>query len=559
MSNTGILSRPIRGRRQVQMTLKARLSGVIGFLSMIMFAIGALGLYGMSRTTEGLRTVYEDRTVALEQVSRIDGLLVRNRLALNEVLYETDGKIIKNHTDLIEKNIAEIVKTWDEYAATYLTPEEKIAADKFAIDRTKLTNEGVLPVVVALKEGKTDVAPQLMKQLQLLVPPVTEGINTLRKIQVDEAKAEYEQSSARYTLLRNIIFGAIALGMIIAALLGTLLIRHIYQQLGGEPEYAAHIVHTIAGGDLTAAVTIENNDKKSLLFAMQTMQQNLAQTVEEIRQSTDTIATASSQIAAGNMDLSSRTEEQASSLEETASAMEQLTSTVKQNADNAGQANQLVVAASDYAVKGQVVVGQVVDTMGSIKESSRKIADIIGVIDGIAFQTNILALNAAVEAARAGEQGRGFAVVATEVRNLAQRAASAAKEIKTLIDDSVEKVDAGGKLADSAGATMIQIVTSVQQVADIMGEIASASREQSDGIEQVNQAVMQMDETTQQNAALVEQAAAAAASLQNQATNLAETVSVFKLSRDISFTGKAQVSLLISPAAKKQHSPHHFE
>jgi methyl-accepting chemotaxis protein len=248
-----------------------------------------------------------------------------------------------------------------------------------------------------------------------------------------------------------------------------------------------------------------------------------------VRSGADTIATASSQIAAGNLDLSSRTEQQASALEETASSMEELTSTVKQNSDNARQAGQLAQSASDVAVKGGAEVAQVVDTMGSINASSKKIVDIIGVIDGIAFQTNILALNAAVEAARAGEQGRGFAVVATEVRNLAQRAASAAKEIKSLIDDSVDKVNIGAKLVDQAGATMQEIVGSIRRVTDIMGEITAASREQTEGIEQVNQAIIQMDETTQQNAALVEEAAAAAASLQDQAGNLVELVSVFKI------------------------------
>ncbi|MGK5009661.1 methyl-accepting chemotaxis protein [Janthinobacterium sp. MDB2-8] len=252
-------------------------------------------------------------------------------------------------------------------------------------------------------------------------------------------------------------------------------------------------------------------------------------TIREVRDSTGAIASASSQIASGNLDLSARTETQTSSLEETAAAMEELTSTVKQNADNARQANQLVVSASSHAVKGGEVVGQVVQTMGAITESSRKIADIIGVIDGIAFQTNILALNAAVEAARAGEQGRGFAVVATEVRNLAQRSAAAAREIKDLIVDSGSKVEAGSKLVDSAGATMQDIVVSVQRVADLMGEIASASQEQSQGIAQVNATVTQMDDATQQNAALVEEAAAAAQSLQDQAGRLAQVVSVFKL------------------------------
>jgi methyl-accepting chemotaxis protein len=266
-----------------------------------------------------------------------------------------------------------------------------------------------------------------------------------------------------------------------------------------------------------------------MLFAMKTMRDDLAGIVGQVRSGTDTIATASGQIASGNLDLSSRTEQQASSLEETASSMEELTSTVKQNADNARQARQLALTASNVASEGGTVVAQVVETMGAIDASSRKIVDIISVIDGIAFQTNILALNAAVEAARAGEQGRGFAVVATEVRSLAQKSAAAAREIKTLIGDSVEKVENGGRLVAQAGATMQEVVASVQRVTDIMAEISAASNEQSAGIEQVNQAIAQMDQVTQQNAALVEEAAAAAGSMQEQAASLSQVVSIFRL------------------------------
>jgi methyl-accepting chemotaxis protein len=293
---------------------------------------------------------------------------------------------------------------------------------------------------------------------------------------------------------------------------------------------AVSIAQTVAAGDLTSQVTVDGKDEVSqLLAALKAMNANLFETVTKVRQGTDTIATASTEIAAGNLDLSSRTEQQASSLAETASSMEQLIGTVKQNSDNARQANQLAGSASEVAVKGGAVVSQVIETMASIDASSKKIVDIIGVIDGIAFQTNILALNAAVEAARAGEQGRGFAVVASEVRNLAQRSAAAAKEIKGLIGDSVDKVAAGTKLVDQAGATMGEIVDSVKRVTDIMSEITAASSEQTSGIEQINLAIMQMDQVTQQNAALVEQAAAAAASLQDQAGNLSQVVSVFKL------------------------------
>ena len=295
-------------------------------------------------------------------------------------------------------------------------------------------------------------------------------------------------------------------------------------------EAALKVTRQIAAGDLTGRLETSSADELGVLIgALNEMNENLKGIVAEVREGTDAISTASKQIASGNADLSQRTEEQASSLEETASSMEELTGTVKQNSENAKHANQLAVSASEVAVKGGQVVGQVVTTMSSINESSKKIVDIISVIDGIAFQTNILALNAAVEAARAGEQGRGFAVVASEVRSLAQRSAAAAKEIKVLIGDSVSKVDAGTKLVDEAGKAMQEIVTSVKRVTDIMSEITAASQEQSAGIEQVNQAITQMDEVTQQNAALVEQAAAAAESMQEQAQHLAQSVAVFNV------------------------------
>jgi methyl-accepting chemotaxis protein len=356
--------------------------------------------------------------------------------------------------------------------------------------------------------------------------------------------------AAKLTTTSYLLSGAIVLFSLLAAFINLLITRGLLRQLGGEPAYAASIVEKISAGDLAVEIQLQAGDQSSLLFAMRSMRDHLATIVGNVRSGTDSIATASGQIAAGNMDLSSRTEEQASTLEETAASMEELTSTVKQNADNARQANQLAASASSVAQKGGAVVAQVVDTMNAINASAGKIADIIGVIDGIAFQTNILALNAAVEAARAGEQGRGFAVVATEVRNLAQRSASAAKEIKTLIGDSVEKVDQGAKLVDQAGATMEEIVSSVKRVADIMGEITAASQEQRSGIEQVNQAVTQMDEVTQQNAALVEEAAAASEALQEQAIHLAQVVSVFKLSNMPAAAAAVRIRPAGIPSAK---------
>jgi len=305
--------------------------------------------------------------------------------------------------------------------------------------------------------------------------------------------------------------------------------RFVSRPLGGEPAAATAVANRIAAGDLAHEVAVGGGDSASLMAAMAKMQHNLAGIIGQIHDTAGAITIASAEIAAGNADLSQRTEEQASSLEETASSMEELSSTVKQNAENARQANQLAIGASAVAVKGGQVVGEVVGTMSSINESSKKIVDIISVIDGIAFQTNILALNAAVEAARAGEQGRGFAVVASEVRSLAQRSAAAAKEIKALIGDSVDKVGAGTKLVDEAGKTMQEIVVSVKRVTDIMSEITAASQEQSAGIEQVNQAITQMDEVTQQNAALVEQAAAAAESMQEQTRDLTQAVAAFNV------------------------------
>jgi methyl-accepting chemotaxis protein len=351
-------------------------------------------------------------------------------------------------------------------------------------------------------------------------------VNKLQTMQMAAADGIAADVLASYSSTRTII---IALGLVALAL-GVGFALWITRSITGPINRALEVAETVSAGDLTSVITVDSRDETGrLMQALKNMNDNLVKIVAQVRSGTDTMATASAEIAAGNQDLSSRTEQQASSLEETASSMEELTATVRQNADNAREANRLAQDAAGVANRGGAVVADVVSTMGSINDSSRKIVDIISVIDGIAFQTNILALNAAVEAARAGEQGRGFAVVATEVRNLAQRSAAAAKEIKGLIDDSVQKVEAGSALVDQAGHTMTEIVQGISQVTSIMGEITSASVEQSAGIEQVNQAITEMDQVTQQNAALVEEASAAAEAMQEQAAGLSEVVSVFKL------------------------------
>lgn len=363
-----------------------------------------------------------------------------------------------------------------------------------------------------------------------------------KRNEVDEANARVEIATSTWIMLA-ILVGATGL----TTLFSVVVTRGLMRQLGGEPAYAADIAGKIAGGDLAVEITTTEHDESSLLFAIKSMRDSLANIVGQVRVGTETIATASSQIASGNLDLSSRTEKQASALGETATAMDELSTTVKQNADNAQQANLLASGTSKVAVVGSAVMSQVVQTMGSINESAKKIVDIISVIEGIAFQTNILALNAAVEAARAGEQGRGFAVVASEVRSLAQRSAAAAKEINVLISDSVQKVAAGSKLVDQAGLTMQEIVDGIQRVSNVVNEITTASHEQTTGIDQIHQAITQMDEVTQQNAALVEQAAAASESLHEQADNLTRLVNVFRLTGSSHPVAAPDITLLQLP------------
>jgi len=470
----------------------------------------------------GLSTVKSLQAAAMKSAMLETGIAMRNIGLQSDVsLMQKEEEKVKDQRKKYESAITGLKKLGLDDSET------KVLSDIATLDDgvDAAFKEAIVQVLAFNSEGAAKVIANRIDPLNI---QTLAQINKLVDMQDSAARDVMAGSVNSDRKLMLLLLGLCALAVAIGVVFAMVITRSITVPLSG----AVEVAQKVAAGELTSQVVVEGKDETSkLLQALQDMTASLANTVGDVRMGTELITKASEEIASGNADLSSRTESQASSLEETASSMEELTSTVKQNADNARQANQLAVSASSVAAKGGNVVSQVVDTMGAIKGSSRKIVDIIGVIDGIAFQTNILALNAAVEAARAGEQGRGFAVVASEVRNLAQRSASAAKEIKELIGDSVNKVNAGSKLVDEAGQTMDLIVRSIKQVAAIMGEITTATQEQSNGIEQVNQAITRMDEMTQQNAALVEEAAAAAESMQEQAQKLAQAVSIFKLSR----------------------------
>jgi methyl-accepting chemotaxis protein len=522
--------------------IKTRLVAIIAFLLFAAIAIGGGGLVALGSVNDSLRTVYEDRLVAMGDLDRSVRLINRHQLVVATALTGDQAKL-GAEMDNLEKDIADGDKVWAKYAATFMTAQEKALAVEFAAKRTAFLDGAVKPSIAALRKADIAAATGIVHgAMPRLYAEVRKPMSELIELQLDVGKSEYEESQAHFKQFRNLTIGLITLAAALGIALGAWVIRSITKPL----DVAIAAAGEIAQGNLAQAIVVDStNELGRLLQALKAMSESLVTTVRDVRTSSDTIANASGEIAAGNLDLSSRTEQQAASLEETASSMEELTSTVRQNAENARSANGLVVAASGHAEDGGKAVTKVVETMELIKASSSKMNEIISVIDGIAFQTNILALNAAVEAARAGEQGRGFAVVATEVRSLAQRSANAAKEIKTLITESVATVDAGGRLVNEAGETIGKVVTSFKRVSDIMGEIAAASEEQSAGIDQINTAVVQMDEVTQQNAALVEESAAAAASLQEQAEALARAVSIFQLADN----GKAMPARVASKPA----------
>jgi len=506
----------------------------LGFALVLLFlvTVTAVGILRMSQIQQRLDHVISVNNVVSRLVVDMRNNVGDRITSLRILTLMTDAGDMEPEMNRIKELASKYADAQNKLSSQFAL--EASAEEKALLATVKEQEAIAMPAIAKASEmwlanKAEDATKVLIKEIrpaQKKWMAALEQLATLEEKMNDQVK---EDAAAGFSSARNfmIIMGLLAVAISMAA--AYVITRGLLKQLGGEPDYTASIAGAIANGDLSININTDGQDQDSLLAEMKEMRNSLVDIVGQVRSGTETIGTASREIAAGNIDLSSRTEMQASSLEKTASAMEELTSTVKQNADNAREANQLASAASDVALRGGKVVSEVVDTMSSIDASAKKIVDIIGVIDGIAFQTNILALNAAVEAARAGEQGRGFAVVASEVRNLAQRSAGAAKEIKMLIDDSVEKVGAGTKLVGQAGVTMDEVVSSVRRVTDIMSEIANASQEQSAGIEQVNHSIIEMDAMTQQNAALVEEAAAAAQSLQDQANELARVVSIFKL------------------------------
>ena len=518
----------------LNLTIAKRLGLGFGLVSLFLLLVIALGLTSMRQIQDRMNEATKVNNVETRLAQTMDLTVTERALALRNLILLKEEKEIQIEVARIAAQEKKYAAAQQKLGEMFAKREGTSSEEKSLLEQIRTQSGLAAPFIqraaaLALEQKQDEAYKLLRYEFRPVQKRWWELLRTLIAVEEKQNSEASSMAEAAYSQARLVMLSIGSLALLTSLLAAVLITRSVTRQLGCEPDEAAAIAGQIASGNLAVPIHTRAGDTHSLLHAMQSMRDSLAQIVQQVHASTETIATAAGQIAMGNLDLSSRTEQQASTLEQTASSMEELTSTVRINTDHARQANGLAESASDVATKGGAVVAQVVDTMAAIDVSARKIVDIIAVIDGIAFQTNILALNAAVEAARAGEQGRGFAVVATEVRNLAQRSAAAAKEIKDLIGDSVDKVQAGNRLVEQAGSTMHEVVASVRRVTGIMSEMMSASQEQSAGIEQINIAVTQMDNVTQQNAALVEEAAAAAQAMQEQVNSLNEVVSVFRV------------------------------
>ncbi|WP_200960134.1 methyl-accepting chemotaxis protein [Pelomonas sp. Root1217] len=513
------------------MKLSTRLGLGFGTLVLLIVFMGGMTLVRIPTVDDAFHKVTDERIPRVALLNEIKGNLNQIGLSMRNMLIMSAPADLKKQ----EAQIDAAGKNIDDGLAK-LQAQIKVEKGKALLAKIIEARAVYVPAEVQyinlVVAGKVDEARnQLLGVARPAQLAYFATVDDLIRFQGELLKESGVEAASALVAINRAVWLSCAIALALAVAMAAWIIRSVTRQIGGEPRVAADLARSVAAGDLSVRIDLRPGDTTSLLAQLREMQESLSRVVAGVRENSEAVATASAQIAQGNNDLSQRTEEQASALEETAASMEQLSATVKQNADNASEANTLAQGASVIAIKGGEVVGQVVDTMKEINAGSKKIADIIGVIDGIAFQTNILALNAAVEAARAGEQGRGFAVVASEVRSLAGRSANAAKEIKSLIGASVQRVEQGTVLVDQAGATMTEVVNSIKRVTDIMVEISAASTEQSAGVCQVGEAVGQMDQVTQQNAALVEESAAAAESLRVQALRLVQTVEVFKLAQ----------------------------
>jgi methyl-accepting chemotaxis protein len=515
-------------RNSSSLTLAQRLYVFSGCLITALAGLAVVVWVLLTNEAAQVQAVVDNHTPQLQRISAIELDVTRSSLQLRHAILARTRQEQQQALDDIATKKASLDKTLAEFGQAMSTPVGRDAFEPLPALAAEFWRVGGENLKLIQENRKDDA-------FAFLVDNTIPARNRL----LEPLKAERERQGARLNdevqdVLRGTLFARnLVLGIVLVVSAGMVayaayLVR-VMRGLGGEPDELKRAADAVSAGDLSMRIPLRAGDSASVMASLSRMADQLAHTVRAVRENAESVATASAQIASGNADLSGRTEQQASSLQQTAASMEQLGATVRQNADSARQANQLAVSSSSVAAQGGEMVQEVVSTMREINESSRKIADIIGVIDGIAFQTNILALNAAVEAARAGEQGRGFAVVASEVRSLAQRSAGAAREIKALIGASVERVEKGSQLVDQTGATMQEIVASIRRVTDIVGEISAASTEQSEGVAQVGQAVTQMDQATQQNAALVEQSAASAESLRQQSEQLVQAVAVFKL------------------------------